>query len=84
MELFEKNMSTLFAQLGEASDEVGIERFIELHGSLSGDTRLHEAECWSASQASFLSETLVADAAWAPIVDELNAKLHSAPGRLRV
>jgi hypothetical protein len=80
MELIEKSMSTLFAQLGEASDEVGIAAFIEMHGSLSGGTHLHEAAFWSTSQASFLREALLADAAWAPVVDELNAKLHRAPG----
>jgi hypothetical protein len=80
MELIEKNMSTLFAQLGEASDEAGIAHFIALHGSLSGGTHLHEAAFWSASQASFLREALVLDAAWAPVVDELNAKLHRSPG----
>jgi hypothetical protein len=47
-----------------------------LHGSLPGGTRLHEATFWSTSQASFLRDALVLDAAWAPVVDELNAKLH--------
>jgi hypothetical protein len=28
------------------------------------------------SQASFLRDALMLDAAWAPVVDELNAKLH--------
>jgi hypothetical protein len=76
MELIEKNMSNLFAQLGEATDEVGMANFIKLHGSLPGGTRLHEATFWSTSQASFLRDALVLDAAWAPVVDELNAKLH--------
>jgi hypothetical protein len=80
MELIEKNMSTLFAQLGEAHDEVGIAQFIELHATLAGGTELHEAAYWSASQASFLREAMLQDAAWAPVVDELNAKLHRTPG----
>jgi hypothetical protein len=76
MELIEKNMSSLFSQLGEASDDISIADFIELHGTLSGGTNLHDATFWSASQASFLRESLVLDAAWAPVADELNAKLH--------
>jgi hypothetical protein len=80
MELIEKNMSNLFAQLGEASDEHSIALFIELHATLSGGTHLHEAAYWSASQAGFLREAILQDASWAPVVDELNAKLHRAPG----
>jgi hypothetical protein len=79
MDLIEKNMSNLFAQLGEASDDAGIAHFIALHGRLSGGTHLHEAAFWSASQASFLREAMLQDAAWAPVVDELNAKLHCLP-----
>jgi hypothetical protein len=80
MEMIEINMSTLFDQLGEASDDAGIARFIALHGTLSGGTQLHEAVFWSVSQASFLRDALVADAAWAPVVDELNARLRRSPG----
>ena len=76
MELIEKNMSSLFKQLGELHDDVGIANFIALHGCLSGDTHLHEAVFWSVSQANFLREALVQDAAWAPVVDALNATLH--------
>jgi hypothetical protein len=80
MELIDMSMNTLFAQLGEASDDVGIARFIALHGSLDGGMQLHEASFWSASQASFLREALLLDAAWAPVVDALNATLHRTPG----
>lgn len=82
MELIEKNMSSLFKQLGERHDDVGITNFIELHGGLPGDTPLHEAVFWSISQANFLREALVQDAAWAPVVDALNAALH-APKRVK-
>jgi hypothetical protein len=76
MELIQKNMNTLFAQLGEANDDNSIALFIALHGVLNGATQLHEAPCWTASQANFLREALLLDAAWAPVVDELNARLH--------
>jgi hypothetical protein len=55
-------------------------QFISLHATLAGGTPLHEARFWSVSQASFLREAIAQDAAWAPVVDELNAKLHLAPG----
>lgn len=77
MELIEKNMSSLFKQLGEVHDEVGIANFIELNGGLPGDAHLHEAVFWSVSQANFLREALLQDAAWAPVVDALNATLHA-------
>jgi hypothetical protein len=80
MELMEQNMTNLFAQLGEDSDEASIARFIELHQSLPSGAHLHEASFWSASQANFLREAIALDAAWAPVVDELNAKLHRTPG----
>jgi len=80
MELIEINMTSLFAQLGEASDEFSIEHFIDLHGAMSDGMHLHEAAFWSPSQASFLCEAMVLDAAWAPVVDDLNAKLHQATG----
>ena len=79
MELIEKSMTDLFAQLVEASDYISIARFIELHAPLPGGTILSDAVLWSPSQSSFLREALVLDAAWAPVVDELNAKLHRAP-----
>jgi hypothetical protein len=79
MELIEKSMSILFDQLGEPSDEAAIDHFIAMHGGLTGDTHLHEAAFWSASQASFLREALTLDSTWAPIVDELNTKLHQRP-----
>ncbi len=79
MELIVKNMTSLFAQLGEANDDADIANFIALHGAMSGGTPLHEASFWSPTQASFLREAMVLDAAWAPVVDELNAKLHISP-----
>ena len=78
MELLETNMHSLFAQLGEANDDASIARFIARHGQLPGGTPLHEARFWSPSQAAFLREAMVQDSTWAPVVDELNTKLHQA------
>jgi hypothetical protein len=77
MDLMEKNMSSLFAQLGETQDDAGIARFIAQHQGLPGDIHLHEAPFWSPSQAAFLREALQMDGAWAPVVDDLNAQLHA-------
>lgn len=71
------DMSKLFAQLGEASDETAIARFIETHKPLADDLRLHEASFWTASQAGFLSEAIQQDADWAEVVDELNVQLRA-------
>jgi hypothetical protein len=79
MEMIERNMCSLFAQLGEPNAEVDIARFISAHGDLPGDTPLHEAHFWSVSQAGFLREAIMLDGAWALVVDELNAKLHRTP-----
>lgn len=81
MEMIVKCMSALFEQLGEASDEASIELFIQRHGTLAGDIPLHKAPCWTAAQACFLREALAQDAAWAPVVDELNTRLHCLPGK---
>ena len=77
MELIETSLAKLFEQLGEASDEKSIDRFIAVHGNLPNDIHLHEANFWSVSQASFLKEAKKLDSAWSQVVDELNVKLHS-------
>lgn len=81
MDTIVKSMNTLFQQLGEASDDASIALFIQLHGTLAGSIPLHEAPCWTSAQASFLKEALAQDAAWAPVVDELNSLLHCWPGK---
>ncbi len=70
------NLSQLFAQLGQANDEVAIASFIDSHCPLPDHLMLHEAAFWSASQASFLREAIFDDADWAAVADELNVELH--------
>ncbi|MFC5300958.1 DUF2789 domain-containing protein [Azospira restricta] len=69
------DLSHLFAQLGEASDEAAIARFIESH-PLPGDMHLHEAPFWKPAQSRFLREAILDDADWAEVADELNRELH--------
>lgn len=71
------DMNSLFAQLGVASDEQSIDRFISSHAPLDGDVQLHEASFWTASQAGFLRESTLDDAEWVVIVDALNSELHA-------
>lgn len=77
MELHQKDLGTLFEQLGLASDAESIDAFFARH-ALAHDTRLVDAPFWTPAQAAFLSQQLHEDAEWAPLVDELNARLHEA------
>ncbi|HEX5676173.1 MAG TPA: DUF2789 domain-containing protein, partial [Azonexus sp.] len=71
------SLNTLFAQLGQPSDEASIAQFIESHRPLPDDVLLHEAAFWTPSQAAFLREAILDDADWAEVADELNADLRA-------
>ena len=71
------NLTTLFAQLGQPSDETSIAQFIESHRPLPDDVLLHEAAFWTPAQVSFLCEAIRDDANWAEVADELNAGLRA-------
>ena len=75
MELPNKDLVMLFEQLGLDSDQASMDAFFASH-SLAHDTKLSEADFWSPSQAAFLRDEIREDAEWAPVVDELNARLH--------
>lgn len=70
------NLVSLFKQLGLDSTNEAIEGFINRNRPVPSNLALHEAEFWSASQASFLKEAIEKDADWAEIVDELNVLLR--------
>ncbi len=76
MELPNKDLGTLFEQLGLASDEASIDAFIAQHYPLPDDVKVSEAPFWNEAQRAFLKDELLEDAEWAPIVDELNVRLH--------
>lgn len=76
MEKSTHDMNSLFAQLGQASDDGAIAQFIETHRPLNGDVQLHDAVFWTSAQAGFLREAILDDADWAEIVDALNLVLH--------
>lgn len=77
MERAVHDMSNLFAQLGEPSDDKAILAFIESHAPLPGEVRLHEAGFWSTSQARFLCEAISQDSDWAQVAEALNSELHA-------
>lgn len=77
MEKTAHDMASLFAQLGEPSDDWAIAAFIAMHSPLPSETRLHEATFWSREQARFLLDAITEDADWAVVVDELNCELHT-------
>lgn len=79
MERAAHDLKSLFAQLGMASDESSIARFIESHAPLDGGVQLHEAAFWTKAQADFLREAALDDADWVAIVDMLNSELHKRP-----
>ena len=76
MELPNKDLSTLFEQLGLPSDPQSIDDFIARHAPLPNEVRLADAPFWNDSQRALLRDEWIEDAEWAPIVDELNARLH--------
>lgn len=78
MELPNKDMGTLFEQLGLPSDPASIDNFIAEHAPLPNGLRLADAPFWTDAQRAFLVDEWVEDAEWAPIVDELNVRLHEA------
>ncbi|WP_407291580.1 DUF2789 domain-containing protein [Stutzerimonas zhaodongensis] len=76
MELPNKDLGTLFEQLGLPSDPASIDAFIATHRPIPNGMKVSDAPFWSEAQGSFLKEQLMDDAEWAPVVDELNVRLH--------
>ena len=83
MELPNKDLGTLFAQLGLDSDPASIDAFINHHSPLPQEVKVSEADFWNESQAALLKGELHDDAEWAPVVDELNVRLHETPASAR-
>ncbi|MFC3606380.1 DUF2789 domain-containing protein [Stutzerimonas tarimensis] len=75
MEIINKDLTTLFDQLGLDSDQESIDAFVASH-TLPQGVKLSEADFWNPAQAALLREELAEDADWEPVVDELNVLLH--------
>ncbi len=77
MEMHYHSLSSLFEQLGLASESQQIIDFIDSHRhQLSGSAQLHQAEFWNPAQARFLQQAKQEDADWAEVVDQLDAMLR--------
>jgi len=80
MELPNPSMETLFEQLGLPADAESIDAFIASHAPLPEEMKVSEAPFWNNAQAALLKDELLDDADWAPVVDELNVRLHQQAG----
>jgi hypothetical protein len=76
MDSLTHTLPNLFDQLGLASDEASINKFVKTYGSLPHGLSLADANFWTASQKTFLSDEILNDADWAEVIDSLNAALH--------
>lgn len=77
MEMPTHSLAALFDQLGLESTEAAIMWFVKAHGPVPDAVPLHEATCWSPSQAGFLKQAKEQDADWAEVVDQLNVMLRA-------
>lgn len=69
-------LKDLFVQLGLSNDQQAIEAFISQHRRLEQNVRIEDAHFWSPSQARFLRTSLLEDAEWAELIDQLSAMLR--------
>lgn len=76
MDTSKHSLSTLFEQLGLASDDKSIRDFVTRHSPLPREIALQDAPFWSESQSHFLEEGLEEDSDWAEIIDELDAMMR--------
>ena len=70
------DLSTLFDQLGLDHQDEAIDNFIAKHKPVPGHIELHEAECWTPSQAAFLKQMKDEDADWVGVIDQLDVLLR--------
>lgn len=75
MDTSKHDMHGLFEQLGLDSTRSGIYHFVKSH-NIEADLMIEEAPFWSASQSSFLHDSLSEDGDWSEIIDQLDAMLR--------
>ncbi|MBU2954692.1 DUF2789 domain-containing protein [Marinobacter sp. F3R08] len=76
MDTSKHTLSTLFEQLGLASDANSIEDFVARNSPLPSEIAIQDAPIWSESQSHFLEEGLEEDSDWAEVIDELDAMMR--------
>jgi hypothetical protein len=75
MQITTIELPELFTQLGLASSDLAIARFVKGHHLPEGTT-LPEAEFWTDAQRQFLRESWHQDSDWCVAVDKLDALLR--------
>ena len=70
-----RTMTELFKQLGLASDEASIQRFLSQHEGVCRECGLVQAPIWSESQRAFLQEAVAQDSEWSMPSEALMAAL---------
>ena len=75
MQITTIELPELFTQLGLASSDLAIARFVKSH-HLSEGTALPEADFWTDAQRQFLRESWHQDSDWCVAVDKLDALLR--------
>ena len=76
MNVSNPTLSDLFGQLGLPSDSMSIDSFIDRNKGLERSVHIENAPFWNESQAAFLQGSLVEDAEWAEVIDQLNSRLR--------
>lgn len=76
MEMSVHSLNNLFDQLGLASADADIDRFIDSYRPVPPTMPLAEAPFWTPSQASFIRQALELDADWSEAVDQLDTRLR--------
>ena len=72
------SLPALFRQLGLPDSAAEIDRFILSHQGVPAHIALHEAPCWTPSQAQFLREAIGSDADWSAVADALALALQAS------
>lgn len=75
MQITTIQLPELFTQLGLASSDLAIARFVKMH-HLPQDITLLEADFWTDAQRQFLNESWHQDSDWCVAVDKLDALLR--------
>lgn len=70
------SFNDLFGQLGLPSDDNSIEQFIDRNRGLEKNLRIEDAPFWNESQAAFIQGSLIEDAEWAELIDQLSSRLR--------
>lgn len=69
-------MNDLFMQLGLPNDDSAIEQFVEANKGLPANMKLEDAPFWDHAQSSFLETSILEDAEWAELIDQLSNQLR--------